>query len=95
MDNAKYELLEHIAGKDVEFVSIVYNTGLTVNAIRGVLDDVIERLNFEYNAGYGRQQIAGYIWYTDGTWSSRVGRDGGEWWKHNKRPPLNTPIEFY
>lgn len=40
----------------------------------------LEELDFEYDDGYGAQELSGVIWYTDGTWSKRDEYDGSEWW---------------
>lgn len=39
-------------------------------------------LDFEYDSGYGGQELFGVIWYVDGTWSERGEYDGTEWWEH-------------
>ena len=48
----------------------------------------IESLDFNYDCGYGSQELFGTIWYKDGTWSSRAEYDGSEWWEHNVCPEL-------
>lgn len=49
-------------------------------------DDFISRLDFEYDPGYGGQELYGIIWYKDGTWSERGEYDGSEWWEHKICP---------
>lgn len=49
----------------------------------------IQKLNFEYDSGYGGQNLFGYIWYDDGTWSEREEYDGSEWWAYKKAPIFN------
>lgn len=53
-------------------------------------NDFVSGLDFEYDSGYGVQELFGYIWYKDGTWSERGEYDGSEWWEHKKRPELIT-----
>ena len=48
----------------------------------------LDLLNFEYNSGYGSQELFGTIWYYDGTWSDRSEYDGSEEWSHNECPPI-------
>ena len=50
-------------------------------------------INFNYYAGYGRQELYGTIWYTDGTWSERVSYDGSEWWEHKQQPDFDKEVE--
>lgn len=95
MANAKKEILEHTKGKDVEFVSIAFwqDYGDNLKRIKGTLEDVLPLLNFDYDDGYGSQELFGYIWYADGTWSDRREYDGAEWWEHQKRPDRDIVIE--
>jgi len=90
MRNAKDELLEHIENRKVKHVHIIYGDYFRSNEkiISGSLESVIERLDFEYDSGYGGQELFGHIWYQDGTWSSRGEYDGSEWWEHNKCPEI-------
>ena len=96
--NAKEELIKHVAGKEVAFVSIIFKNNIDgIIVIKGDLEEVLPLLDFEYNNGYGGQELFGYIWYTDGTWSERGKYDGSEWWEYKKRPEQNIDIieEFY
>ena len=49
-------------------------------------------LDYEYDDGYGGQEVFGTIWYTDGTWSERGEYDGAEWWVYRKVPPIPTSL---
>lgn len=40
----------------------------------------LESLDFEYNNGYGEQELYGTIWFEDGTWANRWEYDGSEGW---------------
>jgi hypothetical protein len=87
--NAKQELLDHIGSRQVEYVVIDReHDDHKSERIEGRLNDVLEKLDFEYDNGYGAQYLTGTIWYTDGTWSERGEYDGSEWWEHKERPPL-------
>ena len=92
--NAKEELIEHVADKEVEFVSIVFSENPTYDliVIKGKLEEVLPLLDFDYDDGYGGQELFGYIWYTDGTWSERGEYDGSEWWEYKKRPDQDIDI---
>ena len=96
MINAKEELMEHIADKEVELVRIAVRRSYydDCHNIEGSLDQVLPQLDFEYDAGYGGQFLFGYIWYADGTWSERGEYDGSEWWEYKKRPSKDIKIEI-
>jgi len=87
--NAKLELIKHIEDRDVKYVSIRLDPHCRTGVIiEGSLDDVLDKLDFDYYNGYGGQELYGYIWYADGTWSSRQEYGGSEWWEHNVCPEL-------
>jgi hypothetical protein len=48
----------------------------------------LRSLDFEYDGGYGIQEIFGTIWYKDGTWSERGEYDGSEWWAYKSVPVI-------
>ncbi len=87
--NAKKELLEHAAGRTIQYVQVRHLLSYDeVETIAGEVGDVLPRLDFEYDNGYGCQCLEGTVWYTDGTWSERGEYDGSEWWEHRECPPL-------
>ena len=95
-ENAKNELFEHIEGREVELVRIVFGCrhgSQPQKKIEGDLETVLPQLDFDYDCGFGGQNLFGFVWYKDGTWSERGEYDGSEWWKHKKRPPLDVHIE--
>jgi hypothetical protein len=86
---AAEELLNHVGTRTVKYVQIAYEEDwVNPEQISGTLEQVLPRLNFSYDRGYGHQYIVGTIWYTDGTWSERGEYDGSEWWVYRKCPPL-------
>lgn len=94
MINAKDELLEHTEGMVVEFVRIAYSKDYNERLlfIDGSLDDSIKLLDFSYDNCFGRQELFGFVLYSDGTWSEREEYDGLEWWVHRKPPTINTQL---
>lgn len=52
-------------------------------------------MDFDYDSGYGGQEIYGFIWYEDGTFSERGEYDGSEWFSYVKTPeiPVHLLIE--
>ena len=95
MANAKQELMEAVRDKQVELVRIVFKPDLYEpgKVIEGTLDSVLPQLDFKYDEGFGGQELFGYIWYTDGTWSERAEYDGSEWWMYKRPPPKDINIE--
>jgi hypothetical protein len=87
--NAKKELLDHAAGRTIQYVKVrrllSYDEEET---IAGEVGDVLPRLDFNYDNGYGTQHLEGTVWYMDGTWSERGEYDGSEWWEHRECPPM-------
>jgi hypothetical protein len=52
------------------------------------LDTFLNQLDFNYNAGYGLQELSGIVWLTDGTWLVRGEDYRPEWWIHCKVPEI-------
>lgn len=48
----------------------------------------IDQLNFNYDSGYGGQELFGTVYFNDGTWLDRGEYDGSEWWEHMTPPIL-------
>ena len=102
MKNAKEELIRLISDKTVKALQIRvedenYNDKVSVNLRVGFNSEetakVLEALDFEYDNGYGSQQIFGTVWFTDGTWADRGEYDGSEWWQHHVCPPIPPELE--
>jgi hypothetical protein len=55
--------------------------------------EFLSDLDFEYDDGYGGQNLFGTIWYQDGTWSERSEYDGSEWWGYNKCPKIPEELD--
>ena len=47
----------------------------------------MESLDFEYDAGYGMQELSGIVWLENG-WLERGEYDGSEWWAFKTRPEI-------
>ena len=51
--------------------------------------EFLQKLNFEYDAGYGGQELYGTVWLMeDNTWLERGEYDGSEWWEYRKCPKV-------
>lgn len=95
MENAQKELIDHIADREVDFVSIAFRQKYSDEALRikGSLNEVLPMLNFNYDSDFGGQELFGYIWYKDGTWSGRGEYGGSEWWQHQAVPDRNADVD--
>ncbi len=48
----------------------------------------INGLDFDYDSGYGIQELYGYVWFTNGIWMTRHEYDGSECWEIHKYPEI-------
>lgn len=52
-------------------------------------NEFLEKLDFEYDSGYGSQHLFGTVWFTEpGVWMERGEYDGSEWWEFNMCPEI-------
>jgi hypothetical protein len=101
--NANQEFISHIETRKVKCAEILgrdqydeltdsYKADgiyLKVNYSEDDYQSFLSQLDFNYDSGYGGQELYGIIWYEDGTWSSRGEYDGSEWREHNECPVIN------
>jgi len=66
---------------------------LSVNHTPEQYHQFVESLDFNYDNGYGGQELFGCIWFKDGTWSNRGEYNGIEWWKHNRLPAIPSKLK--
>ncbi len=48
----------------------------------------LREIDFDYNSGYGGQELFGTIWFKDGSWAVRGEYDGSEWWELCSLPKI-------
>jgi hypothetical protein len=102
MRNAKAEFIELVKGLEVLCVSILngdmydqQNSDkrlLKLDYDKADYRTFLESLDFEYDDGYGGQELFGTVWFKDGTWADRGEYDGSEWWDHQCIPSI--PLEL-
>lgn len=99
MLNAKKELLEAVKDTAKIKCASISNGRWEDEAIKIVLklnhtndeyNEFLNSLDFEYDSGYGGQELYGTVWLEDGTWLSRGEYDGSEWWEHNVLPAISA-----
>jgi len=104
--NAREELLRKISGSHgtlaVRCAYIYRSESWSEEPHRSILytqysgeewEAFLKSLNYEYDSGYGLQEVYGTVWFTDGTWLEREEYDGAENWVYKKTPPI--PIECF
>ena len=97
MTNAKEEFVSLLkGGKEVLCASITYQPDydeqytfeLPCGWDQDCMETFLENLNFEYDDGYGGQELFGTVWFTDDTWAEREEYDGSEWWVIRQEPTI-------
>jgi len=61
---------------------------LPVGFTKGEYLTFLEKINFNYDSGYGGQELFGTIWNNDGSWLERGEYDGSEWWDFHNYPEI-------
>lgn len=104
MTNAREEFKNAVEGQHVHCATIShgYSYGdeddyvptynLPVGYTEQEYEDFLKSLDFEYDSGYGGQELFGTIWFLDGTWSDRGEYDGSEWWEHHEVPEIPAKL---
>lgn len=98
--NAKQEFLGHITdrcvgGRTVRCAKVNTHHQDGILPVGYTSEDLglfLKEIDFNYDSGYGGQELYGTIWYTDGTWSSRGEYDGSEWWEYNQCPEITPDL---
>jgi hypothetical protein len=103
--NAKIEFLAHILNTTSKVKAAVvskYWDYTSIDTEKAVLkikyssedfENFLNKIDFEYDNGFGCQELFGTIWYEDGTWSSRGEYDGSEWWEYNFVPEIPDQLK--
>jgi hypothetical protein len=53
----------------------------------------IASLDFEYDSGYGSQELFGTVWFTNGIWMDRHEYDGSEYWDIHRYPTIPSELQ--
>jgi len=99
MTNAKEEMLELLKGKEIKCAIITNGNSwldkhecrtivLKVDYTAGDYERFLNELNFNYDNGYGGQELFGIVWFKDNTWAGRCEYDGAEWWEEHSLPEI-------
>jgi hypothetical protein len=105
MRNAKQELLDTMGLNiaDLRCATITYNPFydetppkkmvLKEGYTQADLDEFISKLDFEYDGGYGSQELFGMVWFNNGYWMDRYEYDGAERWDWHKYPSIPNELK--
>jgi hypothetical protein len=101
MRNAKQEFLKCIRGK-VVCATIMHNPNWSDDTSKTFIlkcghtqdeyNQFLESLDFEYDSGYGLQELFGTVWLEDGMWMERGEYDGSEWWELRRSPEIPSTL---
>lgn len=94
--NAKNELLKIVGNLKIICAEIIFNQNddirediyLPLNYTEDNYTQFLERINKEYDEGWGGQQLFGTIWLENGKWIERGEYDGSEWWELKEYPAI-------
>ena len=91
MTNAREEMLMLLHGREIKCAKI--STDSRTILLKDGHDEVdylkfLNNLDFEYDSGYGGQELFGTVWFEDNTWATRGEYDGSEWWEAHYLPDI-------
>lgn len=61
---------------------------LPVSYTQEKYEEFMKSMDFNYDSGFGGQEVYGTIWFKNGTWATRGEYDGSEWWEEHKLPEI-------
>lgn len=95
--NACNEFIEHTEDKPAIKCAIIEFAGkkrkLRCGYNMRLYEAFLLRISFQYDAGYGSQNLYGTIWYIDGTYSERSEYNGSERWEYRKAPEVPKELQ--
>jgi hypothetical protein len=93
--NAKSEFQNVVLGKRVIACDITHEEDvirLKTEYTSEEYEEFLNKLDFEYDSGFGGQNLYGTIWCADNIWLERGQYDGSEWWVYNEYPEIEESI---
>lgn len=102
--NAKTELIAILMGMDirVKCASITFGDddddddyqkfSLKVGYSDKEYNNFMDSLDFNYDDGFGGQELFGLVWFVNDSWLERYEYDGAEMWVYKRCPAI--PIEL-
>ena len=83
--------LSNIPLSEIRCASIEYQgTTVQLKAVhtKEELSSFLHSLDFNYDSGYGDQNLYGHVWLNNGDWLERTEYDGSEHWTHTGVPQI-------
>lgn len=92
--NARKELLHNIpASIKCAYINHGHiRVNLKINYSPDDMECFLRALDFEYDEGYGAQELYGMVWLNDGSWLERREYDGSEAWEHKNCPKIPSEL---
>lgn len=76
---------------DTKGRTFILRPGYTLDELKIFLDSI----DFKYYAGFGGQELFGYILCEKGVWFDRGEYDGSEWWERHKYPKWKEIVKEF
>lgn len=99
--NAREELLQNILDRNNVLCAVIHTNNywhdnkelikeliLKENHTPEEFNKFLLTLDFDYDNGWGEQELFGTVWFKDGCWLTRTEYDGKEWWEHHTLPEV-------
>ena len=105
MRNAKEEFIKTVTGlkvicaeivkcdNDYEFNENCSSYQLKVGHSDEEYNEFLREIDFNYDSGYGGQELFGTIWCGAGVWFDREEYDGSEWWDMHQYPEIPEELK--
>lgn len=101
MINLKKETLSFISGNKKKLICATVTRSskksstflLPLKSTKEVVKQFFTSLNFDYDNGYGFQEVYGILWFKDGSWAKRVNYNGSEWWQLYELPSIPKELQ--
>jgi len=94
--NVKEELIIAVMGITIICAELSIDNdifGLKVGYTTEELEYFLDKLDFNYDAGYGIQNLYGIVWLSDNKWLERYEYDGSERWVCKSRPTIPEELK--
>ena len=103
--NAKQELLKLLKNKEIICAEIFFSTeGIDLNNSKKFIlktnytindyKTFLSKLDFNYDNGFGIQQLFGTIWFKNNIWAERREHNGSEWWEILFLPNIPNKLQI-
>ena len=97
MINAKKEFIEYTKGLKIICARLRFDCEeaiiLKVGYTKKDYDNFLNKIDKNYDDGYGAQELYGTIWCKNGIWLERAEYDGSEWWVEHQYPEIDDTLK--